>query len=257
VISIVVCSIDAQKFGAVTASYAEAMGKHPYELIGIHDARSLCDGYNRGLQRARGDLVVFSHDDVELPGTGLGDCIEDHFETFDVFGVAGTTVMAGMGWAHSGLAQARGVITRFRDDTLDVQLFGVTARQMENVQGLDGVWIAARADVARRIGFDAQTFDGWHGYDTDFTFRCHLAGCRLGVVADIPLIHSGNGKVDAAWLRYAKRFREKHGPELRASNGKWLDVLMRVESTAEVLAAYDIEALRAQTENLRARLEAT
>jgi GT2 family glycosyltransferase len=257
VISVIVCSVDAGKFAAVSASYARAMGSHAYELIGIHDARSLCEGYNRGLQRAGGEYILFSHDDVELPGSMLGERIEHHFAAFDVFGIAGTTVLSGMNWAHSGWTSARGVVTRCRDDALDVQLFGVTDAQMGNLQALDGVWIAARADVAHRIRFDADTFDGWHGYDADFSFRCHLAGCRVGVVADIPLIHYGRGQVDAAWLRSARRFREKHGTRLAKAHGPWLDVLMRVGSINEVLSAYDIDTLRSQTARFRAQLESS
>ena len=256
-ISVIVCSVDAEKFAAVSASYARAMGSHDYELIGIHDALSLCEGYNRGLQRARGGYIVFSHDDVELPGQELGERIEHNFATFDVFGIAGTTVLSGMSWAHSGLARARGVLTQSKDNVLDVQLLGVTAPQMGSMQALDGVWIAASAEVARRVAFDSVTFDGWHGYDTDFSFRCHLAGFRVGVVADIPLVHASTGKVDAAWLHYARRFREKHSASIQGTHGQRLDVLMRVGSTDEMLAAYDIDSLRLQTEIVRKLLAAT
>ncbi len=252
----IICSIDPDKFAAVTASYARAMRNHAHEVVGVHDARSLCDGYNRGLQRARGEIAVFSHDDVDFLDTGLGDRIESHLRTFDVIGVAGTTALAGMGWAHSGLQRARGVIIRSRDGVLDVQLFGVTGPQMGGIQALDGVWIATRTEIARRIGFDAVNFDGWHGYDTDFTFRCYLAKYGLGVVADIPIVHFGKGIVDGAWLYYAARFREKHGTSLSADSGTWLDVVMRVNNAAEALAACDINSLHSQTERIRQRLEA-
>ena len=52
-ISIVICSIDADKFAAVRETYAGHMGATPYEIVGIHDAKSLCEGYNRGLRRAK------------------------------------------------------------------------------------------------------------------------------------------------------------------------------------------------------------
>ena len=254
-ISVVICSTDDARFEAVSASYAKAMGNHAFEIIRIHDARSLCEGYNRGLRQARGEFVVFSHDDVDLLGTGLGERIESHLCTFDVIGVAGTNALAGMGWAHSGLARARGVITRCRDGALDVHLFGVTGPQMGGIEALDGVWIAARTVVARHVAFDESTFDGWHGYDTDFTFRCHLSQYRVGVVADVPIVHFGRGKVDANWLRYAARFRDKHETSLRATSGIWIDVLMRVGNAAEALAAYDIGALRWQTERVHAGLD--
>ncbi|MBZ0250930.1 MAG: glycosyltransferase family protein, partial [Burkholderiales bacterium] len=64
-VSVVTCSIDAAKYGRVKASFARAFGEDPWELVGIHDAKSLCEGYARGFAQARGDLVVFSHDDIE------------------------------------------------------------------------------------------------------------------------------------------------------------------------------------------------
>jgi len=39
--------------------------------VRIPDARSLAEGYNRGLRRARGDLLLFSHDDVRIVTPGL------------------------------------------------------------------------------------------------------------------------------------------------------------------------------------------
>jgi hypothetical protein len=55
VISIIICSVDAAKFAAVEATYASHVGNQPYEIVGVHDARSLCEGYNRGMRRAKGD----------------------------------------------------------------------------------------------------------------------------------------------------------------------------------------------------------
>jgi len=40
-VSVVTCSIDAGKFARLKASCAAAFGDAPWELVGIHDARSL------------------------------------------------------------------------------------------------------------------------------------------------------------------------------------------------------------------------
>jgi GT2 family glycosyltransferase len=248
VISVVVCSIDPAKLAAVEAGYARQFGGRPYEIVAIRDARSLCEGYNRGLARARGDLVVFSHDDIEILGESLGDRLEAHLAQCDVVGVAGTARLAGMGWAEAGIRHARGMIALAVDGGYVVRLFGAHARLMQGVEALDGVFFAARREVSVRIGFDERTFDGWHGYDTDFTFRCHLAGHRVAVCLDVPLIHWSNGNVDRAWLRYAARFADKHRGSLKAVEGPWLDVEKRVRTPAEVLATFeDFDALRELT----------
>ncbi len=62
-ITIIICSIDADKYARVTRNLSERLAGQAYEIIGIHDARSLAEGYNRGVRRSRGDLLIFSHDD--------------------------------------------------------------------------------------------------------------------------------------------------------------------------------------------------
>lgn len=253
-ISIVVCSVDRAKFAAVTASFAAALGDTAHEVVGIHDAVSLCDGYNRGLARARGEVCVLAHDDIDVLATDLGATLHRHLGDCDVLGVAGTTRLAGMGWANSGIRYARGIVTHVVDGDYDVRLFGAPSALCGGIEGLDGVFLAMRRDIRLRIGFDADTFDGWHGYDTDFAFRCHLAGLRVAVAADIPLVHSSGANVDAAWLEYDRRFRARHGALLAAGEGPWLDVHRRVRTRAEVVAAYDLPRLRALTEEIARRV---
>ena len=65
-ISVVICSIDPRKFEAVTASYRQRFADHTLEIVGVHDARSLAEGYNRAAAQSSGDILVFSHDDIEL-----------------------------------------------------------------------------------------------------------------------------------------------------------------------------------------------
>jgi len=252
--SILICSADSAKFAAVRESYAGRMGRAPYEVVGIHDAKSLCEGYNRAMRQARGDIFVFSHDDIELLSDDVGGTVARHLADWDVIGVAGTTRMCAMGWADSGLRYARGVVTHARDDGYDVVFFGAPAMVNGGIQGMDGVFFAARREVAERIGFDEATFDGWHGYDTDFTFRCHLAGYRLAVCLDIRLIHFSEGTVDEACLRYAKRFEDKHDAHLSREAAPWFEVRKRVRTRDEVLAAYDMARLEKLTEELHARI---
>jgi GT2 family glycosyltransferase len=253
-ISVIICSIDSDKFAAVGESYARHIGDEPYEIIGIHDAKSLCEGYNRGLLRAKGDVCVFSHDDIEILSDDLGGTLRRHLEDWDVVGVAGTTRMCAMGWANSGIRYARGVVTHRTPDGYEIQFLGAPEVVNGAIQGLDGVFFAARREVAEKIGFDAVTFDGWHGYDTDFTFRCYLAGYQLAVCLDIRLIHFSQGTVNEAWLRYNERFQEKHAAHLSPDAGPWLEVRKRVLSREDVLAAYDTARLRALTDEIQRRV---
>src|SRR6185369_12426173 len=84
------------------------------------------------------------------------------------------------------------------------------AARVGDIAALDGVFIAARRSVLEKIRWDEQTFDGWHCYDTDFTFTAHRAGFKLAVACDIPIIHQSVGNPDKVWEHYMQRFHRKH-----------------------------------------------
>jgi hypothetical protein len=214
--SVVVCSIDAGKFERVQASYARAFGDAPWELIGIHDARSLAEAYARGFARARGEAILFSHDDIEILSADLGGAIGRALDALDVAGVVGTTRLTGPAHAWGGKAYTRGRIAQPGASGTGVDLVlcnpapGVTA----GLQAIDGVFMAARREAVAAIGFDARTFDGFHLYDIDFSFRAHLAGRRVGITSDIVLRHDSEGSFDERWQAYAARFLAKF-PQVR------------------------------------------
>jgi hypothetical protein len=66
-LSIVICSIDNAKFSTVVAMYERLLADVPHEIIRIPDARSMSEGYNRGIDRSSGDVLIVSHDDLENP----------------------------------------------------------------------------------------------------------------------------------------------------------------------------------------------
>ncbi len=251
-ISVVVCSITPPKYEAVCATYARSLAGTSHEIVGIHDARSLCEGYNRGMERAKGDILVFSHDDVEQLAPSLGSVLDAHLQGADVIGVAGTTRLIGMGWASSGIEHAHGVVTHPAGPHFELAMYGVTAPLMLGMQALDGVFFATRREVATALRFDEAAFDGWHGYDADFSYRCHQAGFRVAVALDIPLVHHSSDGVDEAWLGYDMRFRAKHGAAVSGPYGRWLDVTMQVPTIDDVVAAYKLQELLELTKTVRA-----
>ena len=62
--SLVVCSIDRARLDECVARYRAAFAGEAFDLIVIDDAKSLAEAYNRGIARARGANIVFSHDDA-------------------------------------------------------------------------------------------------------------------------------------------------------------------------------------------------
>jgi hypothetical protein len=215
-ISAIICSIDDQKFARVTDSFARAFGSDSIEIIRIQDAKSLADGYIRALPHAAGELVIFCHDDIEILNADFKQRLLVHMQHADLLGVAGASRVISGRWANACPPYIFGQVASFDPQTnlFGVWIWGTPARRANNIKVLDGVFMCAKRPVAEAIPFDAQTFDGFHGYDVDFSFRAHQAGYRLAVGCDLLLLHWSTGTWNAQWERYENAFRQKHTGKL-------------------------------------------
>lgn len=215
-ISFVVCSIDPAKFNPLAQSLAEKMAGEPYELVGIHDAKGLCEGYNRGAARARGETIVFCHDDIEILTPRLAPRLKHAMSQFDIVGIAGTSRVIGSLWSFAGPPYLFGQVAHYAPSVkqYDVSVFATPRPLIDGIHALDGVFLSVRRSVLERIRFDESTFDGWHLYDMDFTFAAHLAGFRIGVSCEIQLSHNSMGQLDQAWMKYAQLFNRKYLDQL-------------------------------------------
>ncbi len=241
-VSIVVCSIDRRREEAMRRNYGEALGPRPHEFIVIHDAKSLCEGYQRGLEASRHELVVFSHDDVELVSPAPFDALERALAKHDVVGLVGSRLMAGPGFAWAGNPFLHGGVA-YPPATpaagWKATIYSLETGIVGGMQVLDGLFFAARRDAARSIGFDAATFDGFHFYDIDFTYRAHLAGLSVAVTTGIAAIHASTGQFGATWLHYADRFRAKFSiPNAPSAHGAYF---AREFATRERLVRFHAE----------------
>ena len=238
-ISFVVCSIDAAKFASVSATIALRFAGIEHEVIRIGDARSLCEGYARGFAHARGEAIVFCHDDIDLLAPDAAARLAVHLARFDLVGVAGTTRVTGPAVFWSGHPHIHGWVTHRLPGEADYEpsfsSFAGATGAVGGIEAIDGVLMACRREAVREVGFDAATFDGFHLYDLDFSYRAHRAGLRLGVACDLGVVHASKGRFDEAWARYAERFRAKY-PALTGERGAPHFYAARVPDAAAVLA---------------------
>lgn len=239
-LSVVMCSRDDARFARAAETYRRALGGTDHEIIRISDARSMCEGYNRGIAQARGDRLIFSHDDIEiLNPSSFARRLEHHLRDFDLIGVAGTNRLIRGEWVAAGPPHIFGQVTQpdVKGGFL-VRIFGAPAPAVGGIEAMDGLFIAARRSVFERVRFDEQTFDGFHFYDIDFTFAARRAGLRLGVCSDIHILHHSGGVQDERWVHYAVKFGQKYPAEVAAMES----VAMRRCSVAWVAAATREEA---------------
>ena len=215
-ISIVFCSIDDNKCSRTIALYERLLSDCRHEIIAIRDAHSLSEAYNCAVEKCRGEVIVLSHDDIDI----LDDDFAIHLcaclnNEFDAIGVVGGTTMHGPTWASSGHPNLRGWITHRTDS--GKYMVGVLhpSAVSRGLMTLDGVFLAARADVFKTVPFDEVMFDGFHLYDIDWSYRAAQTGFRLGTVGELMVVHDSRGKFDAAMKEYATRFCFKHQVEVR------------------------------------------
>jgi len=212
--SVIICSIEAGKFSRVRECYRHLLSGYEHEIIGIHDAKSLAEGYNRGIRQSTGDIIVFSHDDILIIDDAFAQKIATQLQDFDLLGFAGTSRMLAGYWFAAGQPHIHGAVAHARpkDRFITFDLFGIEEWPVvSGIKALDGLCMISTREVAQRIGFDAETFDGFHLYDLDFSFSTWLAGYRVGICADIPLIHESAGNFNSENLLYQERFMLKHG----------------------------------------------
>ena len=235
-LTVVTCSVDEAKLARCRAALAASLAPG-FEHIEIRAPRSLASAWQDALARARGEAIVFVHDDVEVLSPRLDALLARALAGADVVGIAGTRRLAGptLGWGGQRAMRGWLVHGSSAAGTWDFSALSLHAGLAGGMQGLDGCFIAARTAAARTVGFDAATFDGFHFYDLDFCLRAHRAGLRVAVDTAILVAHASRGSLGAAWQGQARRFASKFAPLGREPAQPSHFHAVRLASAAEAL----------------------
>ena len=242
-ISVICCSIDPSKASRIEQHYHTLLGDEPHEFIGVRAPRSLAEGYNGAIDRSRGDILVFSHDDIEfLDSSTWLPRLKEHLDHYDVVGLAGTTRLVSAAWASAGPPYTFGQVGELdgRKAPFRALLCSAPAPAIPGIQAIDGLFIAARRSVLERVRFDQQLFDGFHLYDIDFSFSAHVTGFQVAVAADLPVLHYSQGGFDANWERYATKFLAKWRARLpRVAPRLFQHAVVSAQSKDELLEIFN------------------
>jgi hypothetical protein len=252
--SIIICSVDDNRFASISQNIQQRLGKTPHEIIRIPDARSIAEGYMRGISQSAGDRLILCHDDIEILNPDFAERLDEHFRRYDLIGVAGANRIINAGWIGAGPPWIFGqIVEPFPSGGLVVAQYAVPLSAVPGIKVMDGLFLACRREVTQRIGFDAATFDGFSLYDLDFTFSAHLAGFKLAVATDIHIFHQSAGKFDQTWEGYVGKFLAKyagqldHGPEQKFS---YAGIFVATKEEASRVMKATSEAVRANSSSL-------
>ena len=238
-IGIVTCSHDDARYAAMAASYSRALAAWPHEIVRVADAESLAEGYSRGMTRATGEIVVFTHDDVEILASDFADRLVRRLGECDVLGIAGATRATGPAWPFAGWPYLHGSVIYPDGEGYRVTAYSRTVPIAHDIRVMDGVFLAMRRETALKIGWDAEACDGFHGYDVDFTLRAAQAGLRLAAASDLGVVHRSYGSFDERWEASARKLVARH-PELNGERGRETGFVARsVSDAAHAMALID------------------
>lgn len=152
---------------------------HPHQILIEQDSGSAAEAYNRAIDEASNDLIVFVHNDVILP-RGWTEQLQsalEHLEAVDPeWGVLGCFGVTSIG-EHRGYLFSPGP-----------GILGAPFQTPQPVRVLDEIVLILRKSSGLR--FDA-TLPSFHLYGTDICLRADAAG-RKSYVVPAFCIHNAN-----------------------------------------------------------------
>ena len=216
-VSVVICSIDPRKFATVTSSYRQRFAGCPLQIIGVHDATSLAEAYNRAA--ATGDrrphrVLARRHRARHARISRRGSSRISTVTTASAS--PARRASPGPKWGHAGQRHIHGHILHVPPPSAPGVLLMASGFQAAGVREHPCArWRIHRGAAARLGDRTASTPSATTAFISTISIsrgRASAAGARLAVPLDLTLLHRSTGRYDAAWRRYAARFVAQVGP---------------------------------------------
>ena len=185
----------------------------PYENPGKY---SLTELYNRGLNKAKNNIVVFCHDDIKFDTKNWGRKILNHFKrnsSFGIIGVAGSRYMPSSGKWWEDFNKMHGAVYHEHEGKRWLSRYSTDiGNSLDEVLLVDGLFFGInKENIKNTFNEDVK---GFHFYDVDFSFSNYLSGTKVGVCTDIKITHLSIGMTNDEWEKNRVLFAEKYSESL-------------------------------------------
>ena len=188
-----------------------------FELITLDNAenryRSAAEAYNYGGAKAKGDYIIFSHQDMWLGSDSWLEDVEKTLESIPDLGIAGVAGTSERGsnfierLRFSFDAYDEGCSSGIYDEGCWEEMNRV--EKPEEVQTLDECLLIVPRPVFSKLEFDEKVFDGWHCYGADYCLSVRQLGLRAYVIPTFSS-HSCLRRNMEDLLKYQQRLYIKH-----------------------------------------------
>ncbi len=217
-ISIIVCSRKPSLPDCLCKSIDSTIGEM-FETICIDNSGnklSIFEAYNQGVESAKGDILVFIHDDIVFKTLDWGQIVTKYLENKQVgiIGVVGGHILdeTSFSWTSSGYYSGQVIQVTNGIQTL----FNHNEANLGNqTVSLDGMFLAMRRQLFDKqiLKWDSDTYSGFHFYDLDICLQAVLNGYQVQVVP-ILLEHHSPGAFNQSFYDNCITFHEKWDSKL-------------------------------------------
>ena len=163
-----------------------------HQLVLIDNTRgqfsSAARALNEGARQAKGEYIMFVHQDVDLDSSTWLNDAERILDSLGSFGVAGVAGMSEEG--KNNKERGRNVIRHLEDRR--VWEWANPIDRPERVQTVDGCLFITPKTVYDAVSLDEQTCDSWHLYDVDYCLSCEERGFEVFAIP-LSIYHRSTG----------------------------------------------------------------
>lgn len=222
-ISIIISSANNIFLKQVSENIAATIGV-PFEIIATDNSKGeygICAIYNRGMLKARYDILCFMHEDILIKTDNWGQIIVSLFKNdtqLGLVGVAGSSYkpITPSSWGGIGGETAYvNIIQSYKHKKKKPKhvYHNPHDETLARVACVDGVWLCTTKSIAKEITFDETTFKGFHGYDIDFSLSVGQK-YKVAVTFEILLDHFSEGFYDKTWMQENLKLHYKWNRQL-------------------------------------------
>ena len=220
-ISIIICARTKDVSDALKRNIASTIGTK-FELVVVDNSDnrySIYSAYRVGVNKARGDICCFMHDDIIFHSLFWGREVELYFQNHPnvgMIGVVGAHFMpiVPSAWWDNELLIGHLLQGSEQNGEYVVEEVNYIKRlgSSSSVAVVDGMWMCFPRKIFEKIEWDSSSFSGFHGYDLDISFQVWSKGYEVHVIEGVMIEHKSLGVVqDAYYDTILQVYKKWHG----------------------------------------------